>query len=223
MKHYKLLIIEDDEIIRKELKILLEKNGYDSVAPDEFDQIPQLVETLRPHLILLDLSLPGIDGYYLCREIRKNSDVPIIIVTSRNNEMDELVSLNCGADQFVTKPYHAQILLAKIMSLLNRVYETSVDHIIYFKDLALDLGKSRVSYGSSFAELTRNELYIMKTLVEAGEEIVSRDDLMNALWQTDLFIDDNTLTVNISRLRNKLNEIGVKNLIKTRRGMGYSL
>lgn len=223
MKHYKLLIIEDDEIIRKELKILLEKNGYDSVAPDEFVHIPQLVETLRPHLILLDLNLPGIDGYYLCREIRKTSDVPIIIVTSRNNEMDELVSLNCGADQFVTKPYNSQILLAKIMSLLNRVYETSVDNIIYFKDLALDLGKSKISYHSSLAELSRNELYIMKTLIEAGEEIVSRDDLMNALWQTDLFVDDNTLTVNISRLRNKLNEIGAKNLIKTRRGMGYSL
>jgi DNA-binding response OmpR family regulator len=177
----------------------------------------------NPHLILLDINLPYYDGYYVVRELRKQSKIPIIVVTSRNSETDELMSLNLGADHFVTKPYNTQILLAKIASLLERSYGTGAESTLRFEDLTLDIGKGIVSYGENSSELTKNEMRILQALFESGGDIVSRDELMNALWQTDSFVDDNTLTVNISRLRKKLDEIGAEGALKTKRGLGYSL
>ncbi|MDR2131827.1 MAG: response regulator transcription factor, partial [Clostridiales Family XIII bacterium] len=176
-----------------------------------------------PHLILLDLNLPIHDGHYLCRELRKRSKIPIIVVTSSDSEMDELMSLNLGADQFVTKPYNTRILLAKISALLSRAYDMGASGPLRHGELTLDVGRGTLFYRGNGAELTRNELRILQLLMENQGKIVSRDDIMNALWQSDAFVDDNTLTVNINRLRRKLEAAGAKDLLKTRRGQGYSL
>jgi DNA-binding response OmpR family regulator len=218
-----ILIIEDDEILRRELGTLLEKHGYNVIAANDSEDIIDFALSKNPHLILLDLNLPFHDGHYLCKELRRRSTIPIIIVTGNTGEADELMSLNLGADNFVTKPYNTHILLARISALLNRVYEMDAQAALRFGELILDVGRGTLSYRGNSAELTRNELRILQLLMENQGRIASRDDLMNALWQTDAFVDDNTLTVNINRLRRKLDELGAKDLLKTRRGQGYSL
>jgi DNA-binding response OmpR family regulator len=217
------LIVEDDATIRKELKILLEKYKYSVITTNDFEDVVGFALAENPHLILLDINLPCYDGYYICRELRKHSKIPIIVVTSRNSDTDELMSLNLGADHFVTKPYNTQILLAKIESLLERAYDAGTGKTLRYGDLALDIGKSVVSFKGESRELTKNELRILQILFESPGDIVSRDDIMNALWQTDAFVDDNTLTVNMSRIRKKLAEIGAGDALKTKRGLGYSL
>jgi DNA-binding response OmpR family regulator len=217
------LLIEDDKTIRQELRSLLEKYGYETMATDEFSGAVDFALAQNPHLILLDINLPFYDGFHICRELRKRSNIPIIVVTSRDSEMDELMSMNLGADHFVTKPYNTQILLAKIAALLGRAYDAGASRLIRFGGLVLDMDRSAVSFQEQSVELTKNELRILRLLMENEGRIVSRDDIMVALWQTDAFVDDNTLTVNIGRLRAKLAEIGVRDLLKTKRGQGYSL
>ena len=220
---YNICIVEDDAVIRTELKTLLEKYGYMATMPENFGNVVPYVLTQNPSLVLLDINLPVYDGYHICREIRKYSKVPIIVVTSRNSDMDELMSMNLGADDFVTKPYNTQILLARIASLLNRTYGAEKEDRLVFGQLSLDIGKSLVSFGAGSAGLTRNELRILALLMRNKNTVSSRDDIMNELWQSDEFVDDNTLTVNINRLRKKLDEIGAEGLLKTKRGQGYSL
>ena len=220
---YNICIVEDDAVIRTELKTLLEKYGYMATMPENFGNVVSYVLTQNPSLVLLDINLPVYDGYHICREIRKYSKVPIIVVTSRNSDMDELMSMNLGADDFVTKPYNTQILLARIASLLNRTYGAEKEDRLVFGQLSLDIGKSLVSFGAGSAGLTRNELRILALLMRNKNTVSSRDDIMNELWQSDEFVDDNTLTVNINRLRKKLDEIGAEGLLKTKRGQGYSL
>jgi DNA-binding response OmpR family regulator len=220
---YNILIIEDDKVLRRELGTVLEKRGYAVITTDDFEHVVEFALSQNPHLILLDLNLPFYDGHYLCREIRRCSNIPIIVVTSSESETDELMSLNLGADQFVTKPYNTHILLAKIAALLSRVYEMGVSGPLRFGELTLDAGRGTLFFRGNSAELTRNELRILQLLMENQGRIVSRDEIMNALWQSDAFIDDNTLTVNINRLRRKLDALGAKELLKTRRGQGYSL
>ena len=218
-----ILIVEDDKALRRELGTLLEKHGYSVITTDDFAHIVEFALSRNPHLILLDLKLPFHDGHYLCRELRKRSRIPIIVVTSSADETDELMSLNLGADQFVTKPYNTHILLAKISALMSRAYDTGAAGPLRFGELALDVGRGTLFYRGAGAELTRNELRILQLLMENQGRIVSRDDIMNALWQSDAFVDDNTLTVNINRLRRKLDALGARDLLKTRRGQGYSL
>ena len=218
----KILIIEDDAIIRTELKTLLERNGYVTLAPDSFDNIVSWALDARP-LILLDLGLPNNDGHQICRELRKKSSVPIIIVTSHDTDMDELMSMILGADDFITKPYNTHILLARIEHILYRAYGNLQDNILRCGDLLLDQNASTVKYNKNSRELTKNELRILRLLMKNQGKIISRDQLMNELWQTDEFVDDNTLTVNINRLRKKLREIGSPNLIQTKRGQGYKI
>ncbi|MDR2087985.1 MAG: response regulator transcription factor [Clostridiales Family XIII bacterium] len=220
---HSILIVEDDEILRRELGTMLEKHGYIVIASDDFENVIEFALSQNPHLILLDLNLPIHDGHYLCRELRKRSKIPIIVVTSSDSEMDELMSLNLGADQFVTKPYNTRILLAKISALLSRAYDMGASGPLRYGELALDVGRGTLLYRGNSAELTRNELRILQLLMENQGRIASRDDIMNALWQSDAFVDDNTLTVNINRLRRKLEALGAKDLLKTRRGQGYSL
>jgi DNA-binding response OmpR family regulator len=217
----KILIIEDDVTIRLELKSLLEKYNYEAVAVDSFDELPESALSAEPHLILLDLGLPLRDGYHICREIRKTSDVPVIVVTSRNTEIDELMSMNLGADDFITKPYNTQILLARIENVLRRTYEAPSEEIIQYGGVVLNVSGSTVSANGREQELTKNELRILRLLMTGRGKIISRDQIMEALWQTDEFIDDNTLTVNIKRLRKKLDEIGLPDFIRTKRGQGY--
>ncbi|WP_343348917.1 response regulator transcription factor [Terrisporobacter petrolearius] len=217
----KIIIVEDEEKIRKELKNFLGNYNYEVICLSKFESIIGDILKENAHLVLLDINLPIYDGYYICREIRKKSNIPIIVVTSRDTEMDELMSINLGADDFITKPYNTQILLARINSILKRTYDKeSTDEIIY-KGLELDLPRNTVTFENEEIELTKNEFRILNCLMKNKGKIVSRGDLMDYLWDLDLFIDDNTLTVNINRLRKKLEEIKCEGYIETRRGRGY--
>lgn len=219
----KIMIVEDYEPIRNELKILLSKYGYEIIALDRFDTVVEDCLREDVDLILLDINLPFYDGYYVCRTIREKSEVPIIVVTSRDSEMDELMSINLGADDFVTKPYNTQILLARISAMLKRTQKETVNDSLQYKGLKLQLNNSTVIYKDHEIELSKNEIRILYTLLQHKENIVSRDQLMESLWQSNEFIDDNTLTVNINRLRKKLEAAGLKDFIKTKRGQGYMI
>lgn len=175
-------------------------------------------------LILLDINLPNLDGEYICKEIRKMSNVPIIMVTSRDNEIDELISLNNGADQYITKPYNIRILLAKVSGLLKRAQHTEASqNKINYNGLTLDISKSIIEKENEKIELTKNELKIIHYLILNKDKIISRDEIMDYLWESESFIDDNTLSVNMKRLRNKLEKLGMKDCIETKRGQGYIL
>lgn len=218
----KIIIVEDDEIIREELKNFLNRYGYEVVAPVEFDNIVKFILDKNANLVLLDINLPIFDGYYICREVRKESNVPIIVVTSRDSDMDELMSMNLGADDFVTKPYNTQILLARISALLKRSGSSLVSsNILTYKDIKLNLSNATVVYKEKEIELTKNEVKILSYMINNKGQIISRDLLMEHLWNSDYFVDDSTLNVNIARLRKKLEEVGIENIIETRRGLGY--
>ena len=219
----KILIIEDDEKIRSELETFLNKNGYETKTIVNFENTIEDALNERADLILLDINLPYADGEYICKEIRKNSDVPIIMVTSRDSEIDELISLNCGADQYVTKPYNIQILLAKIAGLLKRNQSNNTNDKIELEKFVLNTLSRYVENGDKKVELTKNEYNIIYYLSLRKGKLVSRDEIMDYLWESESFIDDNTLSVNIKRIRDKLEEIGAKDSIETRRGQGYIL
>ncbi len=220
----KILIVEDDEKLRSELEIFLNNNGYESVSIKTFENTINDILKINPELLLLDINLPGIDGEYICKEIRKKSNIPIIIITSRDDEIDELLSINNGADHYITKPFNIHILLAKITSLLRRtnMLNENID-IIDAKDFILNINKSTLEKDGKLIELTRNEFRILKYLVQNRNKIVSREDIMLCLWDSDNFIGDSTLTVNMTRVRNKLEELGLKELLETKRGQGYIL
>lgn len=218
-----MFIIEDDVKLKNELITFLENYNYCCKTSNDFKNIISEAVAAKPDLILLDINLPYFDGYHICREIRKLSEVPIIVVTSRNTDMDELMSMNLGADDFVTKPYNTQVLLARINAVLKRMNQNNDADTLNFKNLVLYLTKSVVTYGSESAELTKNELRILSVLMKNQGNIISRNDLMDELWQSNEFVDDNALTVNVNRLRKKLEEIGAMDFIKTKRGQGYIL
>lgn len=215
------MIVEDHKKIRDELQILLTHNGYDCSAPESFEDIIAQILSAKAHLILLDINLPVYDGYYICREVRKQSDIPIIVITSRDNETDELIAMNIGADDYVTKPFHTQILLARIAAVLKRAYPETLPDRLDCGDFAINLSKSTLEYKGNSFELTKNEVKILTCLFDQKGAIVSRDALAGYLWDSDLFVDDNTLTVNMGRLRKKLEEAGLAHVIETRRGQGY--
>lgn len=217
-----IMIIEDDPVIREELTFLLENENYQALPVSDFETIPEQVRSACPDLVLLDLGLPERDGLSLCAAIRKTA--PIIVVTSRNSALDELRALNLGSDDYVTKPYNIPVLLARIKAVLRRNGgESAEPDILKAAGLQLSLTKGTVSAAGQTAELTRNELKILAHLMAHVGEIVSRADLIEALWDSQIYIDDNTLSVNVTRLRNKLEGLGMPDVIKTRRGMGYQL
>ncbi|KEI04898.1 response regulator transcription factor [Clostridium botulinum] len=218
----KIMIIEDANTIREELKTFLIRYGYEVDALSEFNNIIEYIKSNIPDLILLDINLPVFDGYYICREIRKELDVPIVIVTSRDSDMDELMSMNLGADDFITKPYNTEILLARIGAILKRVYGNFMNQdILNYEGLKLNLANGTITYNENESEITKNEIKILSFLIKNKGNIVSRESLMDYLWSTDFFVDDNTLSVNITRLRKKLESLGLKNVIETRRRLGY--
>lgn len=220
----KILIVEDDEKLRNELEIFLKNNGYQAQALKTFNNTINDILQINPDLILLDINLPGTDGEYVCKEIRKQSNMPIIIVTSRDSEIDELLSINYGADHYITKPFNIQILLAKISSLLRRSNSNNeINSKIDAKEFILNTSNSTIEKDNKKIELTKNEYRILKYLIENRGKIVSREEIMECLWESESFIDDNTLSVNITRLRNKMEGINLKELIETRRGQGYIL
>ena len=219
----KILIVEDDEKLSSEMEIFFNNNGYIAESLRKFDNTIQNILSINPDLILLDINLPGADGEYICKEVRKQSNVPIIIVTSRDNEVDELLSINNGADYYITKPFNIQILLAIVGSLLKRTNMRSKQDKIDSGDFIINLSNSTIIKEDKKIELTKNELKILKYLNDKRNKIVPREEIMDYLWESDSFIDDNTLTVNINRLRNKLKELNLKELLETKRGQGYIL
>lgn len=219
----KIFVVEDETEICKELSVLLQKYGYAYESSTDFAHITDHILKAKADLVLLDINLPYQDGYTICREIRKQSDIPIIVLTSRNTDFDELMSLNIGADDFISKPYNAQVLIARIQKILKRTYEAQVNSVLIHKGLTINLLKATASYGDKEVDLTKNELGILRLLVVNKGNVIPRDAIIDELWQSDEFIDENTLNVNIVRLRKKLSEIGAPDYLETKRGLGYKV
>lgn len=219
----KIMVIEDNQELSRELKILLENQGYSTVLWDGAGECHSVIRSERPDLLLLDINLPGKNGYTLCREIRKYSQLPVIFLTARDTSMDELEALQIGGDDFITKPYKAPVLLARIQNVLRRYGKAEKVSVMEYGGVVLDLGASRISYQGKSAELGKNEQKILCKLFEQKGNIVSRETLGDYLWDNQIYIDDNTLSVNVRRLREKLASIGLSDFIKTKRGMGYQI
>lgn len=220
MKH-RILIIEDDSVIQTQLRNLLAGNGYEVETVNDFPVAMEQVECFAPHLILLDIKLPGNDGFTVCSQIRTFSNVPIIFVTSCNTDMDELNSIMLGGDAFVTKPYNTAILLAKIASLLKRAYPVAGQEALSCNGITLHLESGKIEYAGRQTDLTKNELKILYYLFKHAGTICMRADIVEYLWDNQLYVDDNALSVNINRIRDKLSAIGVTGLIKTKHRQGY--
>lgn len=219
----KILIIEDDYTIQEQLKTLLTGNGYKVDTVTDFSRVIEQFRVFAPHLVLLDIKLPGNSGFEICSQIRSFSDIPIVFVTSRNTDMDELNSIMLGGDAFITKPYNTAILLAKIASLLRRTYASGQSEILTWNDADLHLESSFIEYKGQKAELTKNELKILYYLFKNAGKICPRSDIVDFLWDNQLYVDDNTLSVNITRIREKLRSIGLTGFIKTKHRQGYTL
>lgn len=220
----KIMIVEDDPLIRSELKNLLVAQGYVVVAPEDFSSVVEKVREELPHLLLLDVKLPGESGFALCAQIRAFSQLPIVFVTSANTDMDELNSIMLGGDAFITKPYNTAILLAKIAQLLHRAYPTeSENEHLTWQGATLDLAASRIVYDGHAAELTKNEVKILYYLFKHAGKICTRADIVEYLWDNQLYVDDNALSVNVGRIRQKLAGIGLEHFIQTKHRQGYLL
>lgn len=217
----KVLIIDDDNNICSELKVLLDNSGFEGIILSNFNNAIDEILSINPDLILLDINIPYMNGEILLKSLREKSNIPVIMVTSKNNDLDEALSITYGADDYITKPYNPNILLLRIGAVLKR-YSNVSDTLIY-KDLSINISKGIIKRNDMEIVLTKNEMIIFSYLVSHQDKLVSRDELMTALWNNDEFINDNALTVNISRLRSKLKEIGYENAIDTRKGMGYIL
>jgi DNA-binding response OmpR family regulator len=217
----KILIIEDDTTLKEELKLLLTNAGYNAETLKNFKNAVEEIKQNNPDLILLDINIPYINGELLLQEIRKEMNTPVIMVTSRVNETDELISMSYGADDYITKPYNPNILLLRINAILKRLENKS--EIINYENLIVNIKKGTISLDGKETILTKNEMIIFTSLINHKKEIVTRDELMTELWGLGEYINDNALTVNISRLRTKLNELGLNGKIETRKGQGYIL
>ena len=219
---FTIMVVDDNEQLQNEIGNLLIANGYSILKPKDFNKISQIVKESSPDLILLDINLPNDDGFKICTEIRSFSNIPIIFLTRRNTNIDELMSITLGGDDFITKPYNTQILLARINALLKRAYPNNSNmDVIEYNGLTLNILSSTIEHDQKNIELTKNELKILYYLLINKGKIVSRVDIMEYLWDSSMFVNDNTLTVNITRIRNKIEEIGLKDFIKTKRGQGY--
>ena len=219
---YKIMIVEDDEIISNSIASYLEKWQYNTCEVQNFQNVVHEFVEYSPDLVLMDINLPYFDGYYFCEKIRKISKVPIIFISSANDDMNIVMAMNIGADDFIEKPFKLVVLKAKIEALLRRVYNfNSGTNLIVYKDAIFDMSRDEIKCGEELAELTKNESKILTVLLENREKIVSREEIINALWQSDNFIDENTLSVNVNRLRAKLKSIGVDEFITTKKGKGY--
>lgn len=219
----KIMIIEDDPAVREELSLLLKNEGYHPIPVTDLHNIAQQAAAEMPDLILLDLGLPERDGLSLCADLRRIGNTPIIFVTSRDSTADELSALNMGGDDYITKPYNIPLLLTRIKVVLRRSSPKVSTDCPEYGGLTLNPAKGIAMANNRSSELTRNEIQILAHLMNHAGEIVSRADLIEALWENMIYIDDNTLSVNITRLRSKLDELGMPDYIKTRRGLGYQI
>ena len=223
MNKERIMIIEDDFTIQTQLKNLLVGNNYDVETVTDFSNIIEQIKAFVPHLVLLDIKLPGDNGFEICSQIRAFSDMPIIFVTSSNTDMDELNSIMLGGDAFITKPYNTAILLAKISALLRKSYAFEQKEVLVWNGATLHLKSSTIEYKGQKAELTKNELKILYYLFKNAGKICSRNDIVDFLWDNQLYVDDNALSVNMTRIRDKLATIGLVDFIKTKHRQGYTL
>lgn len=215
-------IVEDDAAIAGELARALEREGFRTAAAERFDRVVPDILAAAPDLVLLDLTLPGTDGQFIARDLREHSQVPIIVLTSRTTEIDEVMAMNLGADDFIPKPYRLRVLVARIQALLRRA-DGGAATILSHNGVELDSARSVARANEREVELTKNECRILALLMSRAGQVVSRADIMRDLWESEAFIDDNTLTVNINRLRSTLEKIGVANYLVTKRGQGYTV
>lgn len=216
-----IIIVEDESVLREELSVLLQNAGYQVKCIAEFQEVAKQLKESKADLILLDINLPGVNGEAILQDFRKTSDVPVIMLTSRIDEMDEVLSMSFGADDYITKPYNPTILLLRISAVLKRGRKES--QVVTYRDLEVSTVKGSLIRGEEEQVLTKNEMIIFHFLLEHTGEIVSRDDLMTALWDNEEYLNDNALSVNISRLRTKLADLGVDDAIETRKKQGYIL
>lgn len=222
-KLFKVLLIEDDASLFSEIKDRLSQWSYEVYGIEDFSEVMKEFAGIQPDLVIIDIQLPKFDGFHWCRMIRSHSNVPIIFLSSRDHPTDMVMSMQLGADDFVQKPFHFEVLIAKIQAILRRVYNYSTvqNNLKTWCDAAVDFEKNTVTNKSGSIELTKNEIYILKLLIERKNQIVSRDEIISSLWDDKRFISDNTLTVNVNRLRKKLGEIGLGARIETKVGQGY--
>ncbi len=220
---YKILIVEDDLTIANTLASHLGKWNYDTVVAEDFKNIVELFVKETPHLVLLDITLPFFNGFYWCQEIRKFSSVPIIFLSSLDDNMNIVMAMNIGGDEFITKPFDLNVVTAKVQAVLRRTYSfgNAGGNVMEYHGAVLNLNDASLTFQEKRAELTKNEFKIFQMLLEHAGKIVSRDEIMERLWESDAFIDDNTLTVNVTRLRRTLEEIGMEQVIRTKKGIGY--
>ena len=219
---YRIMLVEDDATIVDILSRQLEKWGYLVRAVQDFDRVMEEFREFQPQLVLMDLSLPFFNGYYWCTEIRKISRVPVLFLSSASDDMNLIMAINMGADDFIAKPFKFEVVLAKIQAIIRRTYDFGRDlNTLNGRGVTLNLGDGVVSFGEEKLELSRNEYKILEILMRKKGNVVPREDLIQALWDTEEFIDENTLTVNVARLRQRLKQIGVEELISTRKGVGY--
>lgn len=219
---FKILIVDDSQIIASSLKKDFEKWGYEVILVEDFERVFDLFKQENPSLVVMDIGLPYFDGYHWTRKIRDISNVPIIFLSSKEDTMNKIMAMEMGADDFVNKPFEPELLTAKVKALLRRTYDYKQGSDKLEKNgLILDLKSMQAGFAGKSIDLSKNEFKILETLMVNAGKVISRDKLMTALWSTDIFIDDNTLTVNISRLRKSLEGLGVKDFIKTKVGKGY--
>lgn len=218
------MIVEDDETISSLIQQHLHKWNYEVNVVEDFEHVLDIFIKEQPVLVLLDISLPYYNGYYWCQEMRKISEVPIVFISSTNENMNIVMAMNMGADDFINKPFDLNVMTAKIQALLRRTYSfTKQFQLLTYKDLTLNLLDATITYQDQCIELTKNELKILQILFEKAETYVTRDEMMIELWQTEQFIDDNTLSVNVNRLRKKIEQFNISSLIQTKKGIGYKL
>lgn len=222
---YKILIVEDDKALSNKIKEGIRKWGFQGVNIEDFKDIVKEFVRNKPHLVIMDINLPYFDGFYWCKEIRSISKVPIIFLSSRDSNMDIVMAVNMGGDDYVIKPFSMDILVAKIQALIRRTYSYGQENsqIIENKGAILNLNDGTLKYNDVSIELTKNEFKILKLLMKNKGKIVSRDRIMRVLWESEYFISENTLTVNVNRLRKKLEDIGLKNFIITKKSQGYMI
>lgn len=219
----KILLIEDDYSIFETIKERFIQWSFEVMAPENFQNVLPTFTDSKPQLVIIDIQLPAFDGFHWCREIRRVSKVPIIFLSSRDHPMDMIMAMQMGADDFVQKPFHMDVLVAKVQAIIRRTYDYGDEQIdvTHWNNSVIDFSRSVITMEERSVELTKNELFILRVLIQSVNKIVSRDDIMRKLWDDERFVNDNTLSVNVNRLRLKLEEIGLEEVILTKKGLGY--
>lgn len=220
---YKILLVEDDKVIASQIQRHLERWGFTAYTAQDFSDVLALFEKTAPHLVLMDISLPFFNGYYWCGEIRKQSKVPVIFLSSRSDNMDIVMAVNMGGDDYIAKPVSMEVLVAKIQAMLRRAYDYESPGMLSVRGATLDAGALSLSFEGRRIDLTRNEARILQQLLSKKGGVVSREELMLGLWDSDEFVDENTLTVNVNRLRKTLDDAGLSDCIMTHKGKGYAI